>query len=630
MPQKQINSLDQSMSNYKWSHAYNSFIVENLNDLFYYSLKKKTAVKITSKKAFRKEIDFSPNLNLLSFIKNNNLYVIDLNKIKTTQLTFDGNNQLLNGLLDWVYQEEIYGRYNFRGYWWSPDSKYIAFLQSDTSKVDEFPIVNNIPYKTKLLKMKYPKAGSNNSRVRLGIINIKSKKIRWIENYNPTNLLYVSVSWTPDSKSLVYQLQNREQTWLDLNLVKPATGEQETLLREKTSAWVNVNGKPLWLKDGSFLWLSERDGYKHIYHYHKSGELIRQITKGKWNVCNLYGINTKSQTIFFLSNKDNLTERHLYSVKLNGTDLAKITIREGTHDIYFNNDLTLYFDYWSDINTPKQISLYDNNGNFIKTIHQNITSFKFQKPKFLSVETRDNFEMQAMMLLPPNFDPRKKYPVLCYIYGGPDTPAVKNKYQGDIYAWHQLMVQKGYIIWICDNRASCLKGAVHSWKVYKNLGKQELCDTHDSIKWLCSQTYVNSNRIGIWGWSYGGYMTCYALTNSKKFKMGIAVAPVTDWNNYDSVYTERYMKKPQKNKKGYLESSPVYNASNLYGKLLLVHGTDDDNVHMQNSLQFAYALQQAGKPFQMMIYPKSKHGINDPQLSYHLFSLMTKFVLENL
>ncbi|HEX8422474.1 MAG TPA: prolyl oligopeptidase family serine peptidase, partial [Pyrinomonadaceae bacterium] len=325
---------------------------------------------------------------------------------------------------------------------------------------------------------------------------------------------------------------------------------------------------------------------------------------------------------------------HFYRISLDGTGLKRLTPAEGHHKVSLSPNGNHFIDYWSDLNTPTQARLYTTDGAVVRTIDENrvdaLKEYKLGQTEFLQVKTRDGFTMEALMIRPPDFDPRKKYPVMSFTYGGPQAQQVRNRWGSVTYLWHQLLAQKGYIIWICDNRTASNKGVEAAWPLYGNFGELELRDLEDGVSWLKSQPYVDGSRIGIWGWSYGGFMTTYALTHSKSFKIGIAGGSVTDWRDYDSIYTERYMGTPQNNPEGYRKASPLYNARDLNGKILLIHGLMDDNVHVQNTIQFAYELQKANKPFQLMLYPKSRHGVTDPLLVKHMRQMMTDFIVQNL
>ncbi len=620
---------------YQMNPLQTAALINHANDLFYYEFGSDKALRLTNTPEEEVGEGFSPDGRMVSFVRRNDLYMVEVTSGRERALTSDGSAKIFNGRLNWVYQEELYGRGNFGAYWWSPDSTRIAFLRLDDTPVSEFTIVDHIPHFQETEVTPYPKAGDANPTVKLGVARAAGGDVRWVDTfkYHGGEFLIVRVGWTPDAKRIVYQLQDREQTWLDLNLADPATGKTYTLFRETTPAWVEADAEPRWLKDGSFLWMSERSGWKHIYHYSTEGNLIRQITTGKWEARSLEGVDEAGGWIYFTASEHSPTANHVYRIRLDGSAMTRLTQMEGNHSTNFNPQLSLFVDIWSDINTPPQSRLYKSDGSLIRVIEENrvdaLKQFKLGKAEFLQVKTRDGFVMEAMMIKPPGFDPAKKYPVMSYTYSGPHAPQVRNSWGGPRLMWHHMLAQKGYIIWICDNRTASGKGAESTWPVYKNFGELELRDLEDGLAWLKSQPFVDGARIGLWGWSYGGFMTSYSLTHSKSFKMGIAGGSVTDWRLYDTIYTERYMRMPQNNVEGY-RKSPLASASELSGKLLLIHGMIDDNVHMQNTIQFAYELQKAGKPFQLMLYPKSRHGVTDPLLVKHMYSTMTEFIEKNL
>ncbi|HEY6230235.1 MAG TPA: S9 family peptidase, partial [Pyrinomonadaceae bacterium] len=622
-------------SSYEFNNNETAVLLNSNNDLFYYQLGSDKAVRITNNSDEEVGETFSPDDRKLGYVRGNNIYVYDLASQKERQLTTDGGPKILNGRLDWVYQEELYGRGNFEAYWWSPDSTRLAYLRLDENPVHEFTVVDHIPYPQTLEVTPYPQAGDPNPLVQLGVVDVAGGATRWIDTskYQPADFLIVRVSWTPDGAKVVYQAQNREQTFLDLNFAG-SDGKSTTLFRESSKAWVEVIDNPTWLKDGSFLWLSARNGWQHIYHYAQDGKLLQQVTDGKWEARAIDGVNEDSGLIFFNGTEHSHIATNEYRVKLDGSGLTRLTNTEGSHRAWVSLGGAWFLDAWSDINTPTQIRLYDADGKLLHTVAENkvaaLKDYKLGAAEFLKVKTRDGFEMEAMMIRPPDFDATKKYPVLEFTYSGPHAPQVRNGWGGAAYMWHQMLAQKGYIIWICDNRTASGKGAESEWPVYKTFGPLELRDLEDGLAWLKGQPYVDGSRIGLWGWSYGGFMTSYALTHSQTFKMGIAGGTVGDQRNYDTIYTERYLQTPQHNPEGYRNSSPRFFARDLHGKLLLIHGAMDDNVHVQNTIHFAYELQKAGKQFQMMLYPKSRHGVTDPLLVKHMRQMMTDFVLENL
>ncbi|MFN2492985.1 MAG: S9 family peptidase [Pyrinomonadaceae bacterium] len=623
-------------SSYQMNKDETAVLINSNNDLYYYELGSEKALRITDNAQEEVGETFSPDGRKLGYIRSNDIYTFDLGTKQERRLTSDGGPKVLNGRLDWVYQEELYGRGNFEAYWWSPDSSALAYLRIDESPVADYTVIDHIPYHPLLEVTAYPLAGDPNPIVKLGVVSADGGETRWIDTskYQPKDFLIVRVTWTPDSKKVVYQAQNREQTFLDLNFADASTGKSNTSFREKSKTWVEVIDNPKWLKDGSFLWLSARNGWQHVYHHAQDGKLLKQVTDGKWEARTIDDVDEDRNLIYLTGTEHSQIAPQTYRVQLDGSALTRITSGEGSHKVAVSPTSNLFIDSWSDVNTPTQTRLYDTDGKLVRVIEANkvdvLQQYKLGKTEFLKVRTRDGFDMEAMMIKPPDFDPAKKYPVLEFTYSGPHAPQVKNSWGASTYMWHQLMAQKGYIVWICDNRTASGKGTESEWPVYRNFGQLELRDLEDGIAWLKRQPYVDAERIGIWGWSYGGYMTSYALTHSQSFKMGIAGGTVSDWRNYDTIYTERYMSTPQNNPEGYKRSSPVHFAANLHGKLLLIHGAIDDNVHLQNTIQFVYELQKAGKQFQLMIYPKSRHGITDPLLVKHMRVMMTDFVVANL
>ena len=624
-----------------------AILFRNKSNLYFFDFRSVAVRQLTRSPQEVKEADFSPDGKFVSFVRGNNLFVVDVATGIERQLTRDGregNKAIYNGYLDWLYEEELYGRGDKRAYWWSPDSTHIAFLRLDESPVPKFVIPNDIPIGQEVENTDYPKAGDPNPMVRLGLADVSRNSVASktavvtvkfvdLSDYKPEDFLLVRVAWSPDSRAVVFQAQNREQTYLDLDAAT-LDGQTRKLFRETSPAWVGINDNPFFLKDGTAIWESERDGWNHLYHYGNDGHLIKRLTSGKWEVRKVFGIDPANEWVYFTATKDDPIAENVYRLRISDGHTERLTQGRGTHSPTFNSTFTYFVDEWSDINTPPQIKLYQNNGTLARVIDENkvdaLSQYKLGRPEFYKVKTHDGYEMEAMMLKPPDFDPSKKYPVLIYNYSGPHAPSVVDQWGGDFYMWHQMMAQKGYIIWVCDNRTAGGKGLESTWAVYKHFGESELRDIEDGVSYLKLFPYVDGNRIGIWGWSYGGFMTSYALTHSKTFKIGIAGGTVSDWRNYDSIYTERYMLTPEHNKDGYDRSSVQKAAKNLSGRLLLIHGMIDNNVHMQNTTQFVYELQKADKQFELMLYPTARHVVADPDQVKHWFTLMTDFVVRNL
>ncbi len=637
-----------------------AILVNHSNDLWHYDVAGGVLERLTNSNEEEKEAAYSPDGKWVSFVRKNDLYVVEIARAREKQLTRDGSDRVHNGYLVWVYEEELYGRGQNRGYWWSPDSKFIAFLRLDDTLVPRFVMTNDVVNDQVIEDTRYPKAGDPNPLVELGIANVTGTAslpnvgrvpgvggripasvrrlgdlVRFADlgKYKKEDVLIGRVAWSPDSKAVVFQAQNREQTFLDLNAAA-LNGKVNTLFTETSPAWVAINDNPFFLKDGTAVWQSERDGWAHLYYYDNAGKLIRRLTEGKWEVRTVHGVDEATGFVYFSGTKDSHIAENIYRVSIRGGAVERLTEGEGWHAASFNKQLTHFVHSWSDINTPTQQRLFTADGKLVRVINENrvdaLSEYKLSRPEFLKVKTRDGFEMEAIMIRPPDFDANKKYPVLQYTYAGPHAPQVRNGWGGNRYLWHQMLAQKGYIIWICDNRTASGKGIESTWPVYKNFGPLELRDIEDGVSYLKSLQFVDKDRIGIWGWSYGGFMTSFALTHSKSFKMGIAGGSVTDWQLYDSIYTERYMATPQNNRAGYERTSVLKAAKNLHGNLLLIHGVMDDNVHMQNTIQLVNELQKHGKQFELMLYPTQRHGVTNPAQAHHMYTMMTNYVERNL
>lgn len=622
-----------------FSAARDALLITAGDDLYVYNITTGRAMRVTTSPGPKIEATFSPDGRSVAFIRNNNLFVARPGASGEKALTSDGSTELLNGTLDWVYSEELYGRENHRAYWWSPDSSRLAFLQSDERAVPRYPLVDDIRYDVTVDRQPYPKPGDPNPIVRIGVVSQGGEGVRWIETSHYSDFLIVSVSWTPDSRAVVFQVQDRAQTWLELNRGDAVTGSSRRVLKETSKAWVerwqDSSVDPIWLRDGSFLWLSERSGWRHLYHYAANGNQIRQITQGEWEIRRTHGVDAADTWVYFSATERSAIDLDVYRVRVDGSGIQRLSSAPGRHNIFLNSARSLLLDSWSDVVTPPQVRLHSTGiEGPIRVIDANpVRGLKEQglsAPELLQVPTRDGFVMEALMIKPPDFDPTKRYPVYQFTYAGPHAPQVSNAWGGTDFLYHQLLAQRGIIVWICDNRTASGKGMKSAWPLYKNFGALELRDIEDGLAWLKRQAYVDGSRIGISGVSFGAFMTLYALTHSRSFAMGIAEGAVSDWLTYDTIYTERYMGLPDENRDGYRRSSPRFSAANLSGNLLLVHGAIDDNVHPQNTMQFAYALQQAGKPFQMMIYPRSAHGVSDPEQTLHLRRMMLDFTTQNL
>jgi dipeptidyl-peptidase-4 len=587
------------------------------------------------------EAAFSPDGAHVAFVAGNNLYVGDALHGGATALTTDGGEKVQNGKLDWLYQEEVYGRGTFRSFWWSPDSKTIAFLRLDEARVPIYTLVEDVAQPPRVERELYPRPGEPNPQVKLGLVPIEKPAVRFVDlsAYEKSDPLVVDVSWSPTGK-LVYEVQDREQTMLDLRSADADGSNDALMIHETTKAWVDRTESPEWLADDSFLWFSERSGWKHIYRYRAragGADLLNAVTSGEWEARALHGIDDKHGLVYFSGTKRSAIGSDVCVVGLDGRNLRVLSQEPGTHSASFSPGFVRYVDTWSDLWTPPRASLHAADGSLVRMVDENkvttMAEYATSRPELLEVKARDGFAMDAMLIKPVDFDPTKRYPVMMFVYAGPHSQTVKNAWSRD-GMFQQLLAERGVVVWSCDNRSASGHGAVSTWACYERFGQSELADIEDSLAYLKKEPWVDANRIGITGWSFGGFMTSYALTHSTSFALGVAGGSVTDWRDYDSIYTERFMKVPKDEKHGnkverdarYESTSVVKAASNLHGKLVLVHGAIDDNVHPQNTTRLAFALQKANKDFDLMLYPQSRHGVTEPGLAKHWRTLLLRAI----
>ncbi|WP_147678402.1 S9 family peptidase [Algibacter pacificus] len=604
-----------------------------LGNYYVYNVNDGTLSLISEEKI--QEPTFSPNGNKVAFAKENNLYVKDLISGETSQITFDGeNNKIINGITDWVYEEEFAF---VRAFDWNADGTQIAYIRFDETHVPEFSmdVYGTALYQTQEV-FKYPKAGEANSKVSLHVYNLKTAKTTPI-NLSADFEYIARLAWTKDANILSAQILNRHQNDLELIAYNSATNKTTVLLKEEDKAYVDVTDNLTFLKDNSFIWTSEKDGYNHIYHYSKEGKLINQITKGNWEVTNYYGFNEKTKTIFYQSVENGSINRDVYSIKLNGRNKTRLTREEGTNSADFSADFSYFINTFSSATTAPTYTLNSaSSGKVIKLIKDNkalenqLSEYNISKKEFGTIAINGN-DLNMWMVKPTDFDASKVYPLLMFQYSGPGSQQVANNWISSNDYWHQLLAQKGYIVVCVDGRGTGFKGAAFKKLTQNELGKYEVEDQIAAAKQLGDLPYIDAERIGIWGWSFGGFMSSNCLfKGSDVFKMAIAVAPVTSWRFYDSIYTERYMTTPQENASGYDENSPINHVDKLKGDFLLIHGSADDNVHVQNTMRLIEALVQANKQFDWGIYPDKNHGIYGGNTRLHLYTKMTNFLDENL
>lgn len=577
----------------------------------------------------------SPAGDQVGYVRDNDLYVFDVASGRTTRLTDDGSDVIINGTTDWVYEEE----FGLRDAWrWSPDGRKIAFWRLDQSPVGTFQLLDYMELYEDPMVMRYPKAGTDNSTVRLGIADVASGQVTWIEPGDGEWEYIARMDWAGSPDAVVFQRLPRLQNRIDVMMADAATGESRLLFSETDPAWVDVDDDMTWLDDGrSFIWSSDRDGYNHLYLYGRDGRVQRQLTRGAWDVTAFHGVDEDDGWVYFSATERSPMERHLYRIRLDGSGMERITREPGTHGITMAPGGEHFIDVYSTIEKPPVTRLHRADGTLVRVLRENegverrLEQANVRTPEFFQFETGDGVTLNGWMIMPPDFDESRRYPVMMYVYGGPGSQTVTNGWGGVRYLWHQLLAERGYIVASIDNRGTGGRGRDFTKIVYRNLGDWETRDQIAGARHLASLPYVDADRVGIWGWSYGGYMTALALMKGGDvFRAGVSVAPVTDWRLYDTIYTERFMQTPELNPEGYRESAPTEHAEGLEGELLLVHGTGDDNVHYQNTVQLVDALIAADKQFDFMIYPNRTHSIAGGNTRVHLFRMMTDWVLENL
>ena len=599
---------------------------------YLYDVQKESLQQLSEEKIM--EPTLSPDNEKVAYVYENNLYVKDLNTGNVQQITSDGKkNEIINGVTDWVYEEE----FSFvRAFGWSKNGSKIAFLKFDESEVPEFSMdVYGQDLYPSQNTFKYPKAGEKNSEVSLHIYDLQSGETQQIQL--PAYEYIPRIKWTNDANLLSVQTLNRHQNNLNLYFVDARTGEANLVLNETDEAYVDITDNLTFLQDNSFIWTSENDGWNHIYHYDKSGRLKNQITEGQWEVTNYYGYDPGSRKIFFQSTENGSINRDVFSIGINGRNKKRLTEKTGNNSADFSADYTYFINTYTSATTPAEYTLHQaRNGKLVRNIENNsalaakVAEYNFSPKEFSTINVNGS-ELNMWMIKPSDFDENRKYPLFMFQYSGPGSQQVSNTFYNTNDYWYQLLANEGYIVAAVDPRGTGFKGADFKKVTQNELGKFEVEDIIESAKQLGERTYIDEDRIGIWGWSYGGFMSSNAiLKGNDTFKMAIAVAPVTSWRFYDSIYTERYMTTPQENPSGYDENSPINHVEKLEGAYLLVHGTGDDNVHVQNSMRMIEALIQANKQFDWAIYPDRNHSIYGGNTRLHLYTLMTNFIKENL
>ncbi len=604
-------------------------------DFYIYDIASKSLTRLSDKKV--QEPTFSADNSKVAYGYDNNLYVYDIASKTTKQITTDGKkNSIINGITDWVYEEE----FSFvKAYDWNASGDKIAYIRFDETDVPEFSMdVYGKNLYPQQYEFKYPKAGEKNSLVSLHIYDVKTNSTKQIKLGNYSDFYIPRIKWTSEAQTLSVQVINRHQNNLDLIFVDANSGAPKVILNETDKAYIDITDNLTFLKDNSFIWTSEKDGYNHIYHYNKTGKLINQVTKGPWEVTAYYGFDEKTGNISYQSVENGSINRDVYRVALNGKNKTRLTPQTGTNAATFSPNFQYFINTFSSAMQPTEYTLNNaKDGKLVKEIKNNnalktkVEKYSLPAKEFMEITTEKGHKLNAWMIKPKDFDPNKKYPVFMYQYSGPGSQQVNNEWHSTDDYWFMMLSQQGYIVACVDGRGTGFKGAAFKKVTYKELGKYEVEDQIDAAKVFGKYNYVDASRIGIFGWSYGGFMSSNCiLKGNDVFKMAIAVAPVTNWRFYDSVYTERYMQTPQENASGYDDNSPINHVSKLKGAYLLVHGSADDNVHVQNTMRMVEALVQANKQFDWAIYPDKNHGIYGGATRLQLYTKMTNFIKANL
>lgn len=599
-------------------------------------------IQSVSDKGKQQVVSFSPNGKKLAFVRDNNIFIKDLETNEENQITNDGQkNKILNGIPDWVYEEE----FSFsKAYEWSPDGNYLAYIKFDESKVKEFSLVMYAGEKPKkkefelypgLYTYKYPKAGEENSKVGVYVYNLTTKETQKIEIGDESDIYIPRIKWENNGQWLGICKVNRFQNLLELYTYNPKTKKSEVILTESNKKYIGDEFYNNLIFSNNYIFLlSERDGWRHIYMYNKNGQLLKQLTNGNFDVVEIYGADEKNQKVYFQAAMVSPTEKEVYSVGFDGKKIICLTTEKGINSATFSENFKYFVNEYSSINTPYIFTVRDNNGKVLRTIEDNadytqeIKKYGNFAKRIEKFKTTQGVELFGMWTYPPDFDSNKKYPVIVTQYSGPNSQSVNNKWSFD---WNEYLAQEGFIVFEVDTRGTACRGEEFRKITYKNLGKYETIDLIETAKYLGTISYVNKDKLGIWGWSYGGFMVLNSMTKGNGiYKAGIAVAPVTSWRYYDNIYTERYNGLPQDNKSGYDDNSPLFNVNGFEGELLLVYGTADDNVHPQNSYEFVEKMVQAGKQFRMFSYTNRNHSIYGGYTRLHLYTMKTNFFIEKL
>ncbi len=619
-----------SIGSHQWDRAGKRAVFGFGGDVFMVGVNGKIT-RVTDTDGAEKDPAFSPTGRRVAFTRDNDLYSVDLtdDRYPVARLTSTGSDSVLNGVLDWVYMEELFTRGDVRAHWWSPDGERLAFLEIREAPVPTHPIVDQLPEHPTTTFQRYPKPGDPNPVVRVGIVAATGGPVTWADADMHDDSYIARVYWTGDGRAVAIEKLNRAQDRLTVLFADAATGRTTVVLEETSPTWVNVTyARHYYARKRQFLMGSERDGHHHLYLYNMDGSLIRAVTHGDWEVIDLDGVDEKKGRVYFLANQGSVLERHLYRVDDDGKNMKRITSEEGTHDVTMSPDYKYFVDRYSSQARPTRVSVHSADGKRLFDVADQLSpelaAMRISTPEFFEIE-KGGSVLHCRLVKPLDFDPTRKYPVIVYVYGGPHSQVVRKVWSRQDL-WHAYMASRGYLVFSLDNRGSHGRGKAWEDPVLKQLGTIELEDQLTGVDYLRSQPYVDPDRIGVWGWSYGGTMTLNAMFRAPDvFRAGASVAPVADWRLYDTIYTERYMKRPQDNESGYTETAPLSHVAKLDDPLLVMHGDADDNVHVQNSIALVRKLIDAGKDFELMVYPQKDHAIAGTADRTHLYRKLTVF-----
>ncbi|MGE5236309.1 MAG: DPP IV N-terminal domain-containing protein [Acidobacteriota bacterium] len=610
-----------TLAGYRWSPDGSTLLLEGGGDLFLYHRADGKTERLTDTPAKEELATFSPDGTRIAFVRNNDLYVLELASKSEVRVTEDGSADRLNGKLDWVYTEEIAERSPL-AYAWSPTGDGLAFLSLDDRRVPSFPQVGLLSDHPTVESQRYPQPGDPNPAVTLTVVALPSGATtvtgRQILSWNdPQDEYLPRFGWLPGGKGVWYELLNRDQTRLEVAALDLATRKPRTLLVEEDPAWVDVTDDLRFLADGSFLWSSQRSGYRHLYHYDAMGKEVRQLTKGRWEVSHLDAVDEHAGWVYFTATEASVLTHNLYKVRLDGLGFRRVTFGAGSHRVDVAPAGRFVVDSYSELAKPAAVRILDGDGRVLQELagstRPELDKFELSTPQLVKIAGNGETALYASVLKPPDFDSSKQYPAIVYAYGGPGVQLVRNAWPGRYGLVSQVLAAHGFVVLTVDGRGTPGRGRDFEHAVLRRFGKVELEGQLAGVRWFRNQPWSDRDHIGIWGASYGGFMTCYALLHAPDvFSAGVAIAPVTDWRLYDSIYTERYLKQPKDNPDGYRESSLVDQADRLKGALLLIHGTADDNVHVNNTLIFADRLVRAGKPYELQLYGRATHRVYRP------------------